>query len=83
MKNSKKKFEDDGRTIVDMSFEGTAFERSSPKKKPRDEKDTMPMDKKQTMYAIRGALAAGLLIGLVFILAFFLFILFSTNVWLR
>ncbi|WP_252891418.1 hypothetical protein [Thermoclostridium stercorarium] len=44
--------------------------------------ENMP-GKKEMFHIIMGALAAGLLIGIVFIAAFFLFILFCTEVWFK
>lgn len=75
--------DDDGRVIANMNIEGAPWyvKGSGGDSGPVDEAN-MP-DMKQTWHIITGALAAGLVIGFVFIAAFFLFILFCTKVWFR
>ncbi len=75
--------EDDGRVIADMTFGGTNLERAAQTGHPEVKENPVKLDRKQTMSAIWGALLAGLLIGLVFVVAFLLFLLFATNVWLK
>ncbi|MHB8961588.1 MAG: hypothetical protein ACYC5K_00325 [Saccharofermentanales bacterium] len=87
-KKQKKKFEDDGRVIADMSFEGTPWEntpRSSGRNKtaPPSAGSSEPLDTKQTLRAIGGALLAALMIGLVFVVGLLLFLLFAVHVWFR
>ena len=79
----KSRFEDDGRVIADMSFEGTKIERVGRKKEISAKTSEEPLDRKQTMSAVWGALLAGLLIGLVFVGVFLLFLLFATKIWFR
>ena len=79
----KSRFEDDGRVIADMSFEGTKIERAGRKKEISAKTSEEPLDRKQTMSAVWGALLAGLLIGLVFVGVFLLFLLFATKIWFR
>ncbi len=79
----KSKFEDDGRIVADMSFEGTQIERPGRNKPEPPESPNGPLDRKQTISVIRGALLAGLLIGLVFVGVFLLFLLFATKIWFR
>lgn len=79
----KSKFEDDGRIVADMSFEGTNIERADRKEPASPEFENEPLDRKQTISVIRGALLAGLLIGLVFVGVFLLFLLFATKIWFR
>lgn len=75
--------DDDGRIIANMNIEGT------PWYVPGKHGDANPVSeenmpgKKEMFHIIMGALAAGLLIGIVFIAAFFLFILFCTEVWFK
>jgi predicted lipid-binding transport protein (Tim44 family) len=79
----RKGFEDDGRVIANMNIEGTPWYVDH-KNNPGPSSPAQPTPtRKETFYLMKGALTAGLLIGFIFILAFFGFILFCTMVWLR
>ena len=92
---SKRSFEDDdGRQIADMSgiempndpMLGGLFRKK--KKAPPKEEDPAapapaPLSKKDARRIALHALLAGLVIGLIFILAAFIFLLFCRYVWLR
>ena len=92
---SRKKYEDDdGRRIVDMSsiempndpLLGGSFQRKQKKGSKEDNPDTpapCPIDKKEARRIALHALLAGLVIGLIFIAAAFVFLLFCRYVWLR
>jgi hypothetical protein len=77
-------FEDDGRVIADMNFEGAPWYE---KKKKRQQDvfvgDGTSADPKETFRMMKYATLAGLSIALVFILACFLFIMFSLTIWFR
>jgi hypothetical protein len=75
--------EDDGRVVADMNFEGAPWYRKKRKNLESVERYDLNLTKKETISLMKSALLAGLLVGFVFILAFFLFILFSTEVWLK
>lgn len=85
-KNRKQKdFEDDGRVIAPMNVEGMPWFvnqddrlKQSP---PSDENEPLQLTRKETFSLIGGVLLAVLLVGGVFLVGYFLFILFSTNVW--
>lgn len=82
MKNNKP-FEDDNRVVADMNFEGAPWYRSKKSTMGVSSQSGGELSKKETFYVMRNAIAAGLAVALVFILAAFVFILFSLEVWLR
>lgn len=87
-KKEKQKFEDDGRVVANMSFEGTPWENaprssSNGKAAPPSARSSEPLDTKQTFSAIGGALLAALLIGFAFVGGLLLFLLFAVYVWFR
>jgi len=75
--------DDDGRVIANMNIEGTPWYVGE----TSDKGDSLPEenvpDIRETLHVMKGALAAGLLIGFVFIAAFFIFLLFCTQVWFK
>lgn len=73
--------DDDGRVIANMNIEGTPWYVKENREK--DNSSSEVPDMKETYHIMKGALAAGLLIGFVFIAAFFLFLLFCTRVWFK
>lgn len=81
-KESKPKFEDDGRTIANMNVEGMPWYNPSRDRatdtSAQDFTDLTPKEKRAMM---RGILSAALLVGLIFIGGAFLFILFCTQIW--
>jgi hypothetical protein len=83
-KKEKEKFRDDGRSIADMNFDGAPWQTKS---KARIEsgsgQEELQLTKAETFQLMKTALFAGLIIGLVFVGAFLIFILFSTKIWLR
>jgi len=92
---STKKYEDDdGRRIADMSSVGIpgdpllggSFRKKKKPTPPEGHQDApapLPPDKKETRRIALHALLAGLAIGLIFIGAVFLFLLFCRYVWFR
>lgn len=79
----RKEFEDDGRVIANMNIEGTPwYVPEGIEDKTSGQNYTKPT-RGETFALIKGALAAGLVIGLVFVLAFLVFILFCTEIWFR
>jgi hypothetical protein len=93
---SKKKYEDDdGRRIADMStvempsdplLGGGSFrrkEKQRPKETDPQAPSSPPLDKKETRRIMWYALRAGLLIGLIFIGAALIFLLFCRYIWFR
>ena len=87
MKRSKNKSDwvDDGRTIADMNVEGMPWYNPARKTISQHEKKEAgtPLGIKETISMTKGVLLAALIVTSVFIVSFFLFILFCTNVWLR
>lgn len=93
MKN--RDFEDDGRQIADMSstqrsWYGLRMNRRKPKGKAVPESNSKPdyyqepeLTKKESRQLVANAILAALAIGVVFIGAAFLFLLFMTRVWLK
>jgi hypothetical protein len=97
LKSKKKKTynDDDGRVIANMDFEyepGLKWfaplkrerpkaEKESEKKNEVDMNPQPPLSRKETFIIMRSALLAGLVIGTVFILIYFLVILFFYLLW--
>lgn len=79
-KKKKNEMEDDGRVIAPMNVEGMPWYTPY---KTTSEKEKQPLDKRESRQFMFSALLATLLIGSVFIVGMFLFILFSIHVWLR
>lgn len=75
--------DDDGRIIANMNVEGTPWYVPCRKTDADPAQDRNVPGVKETWHIIKGALAAGLLIGSVFIVAFYLFILFCTEIWFK
>ncbi|MBN2261042.1 MAG: hypothetical protein JW702_10875 [Clostridiales bacterium] len=78
----KKDFIDDEWVIADMNFDGAPWQVENRKNIENSSSTLPPLTKKETMEIMRSALMAGLVIGLVFVVAFGMFILFSTQIWL-
>lgn len=76
-------FEDDGRVIADMNFEGAPWYEKKKRKQDVYVGDGSPADPRETFRMMKYATLAGLAIALAFILAFFLFIMFSLMIWFR
>ncbi|MDX9916758.1 MAG: hypothetical protein RBT15_01930 [Gudongella sp.] len=80
----KSTYEDDGRVIADMNFEGAPwYVEKKNESKAEFIGDNEPMTKKEMFLLMRYAVGAGLAIAMVFVIAFFLFILFSLKIWFR
>lgn len=92
----KKEFIDDGRSVVDMTFtEKTSWYESfaalKKQKKPMDHHvineasnaRNLELTKAETRSFTYSAILAALLVGAVFFIVFFLFILFCVYVWFR
>lgn len=75
--------DDDGRVIAKMNIEGTPWYVNESHTREASSTKESAASMKETFHIIKGALAAGLLIGLVFIFAFFIFILFCTQIWFK
>lgn len=58
-------------------------QKDNPDYVPRFEPEPQKYTTKETLYMIGGAVASGLLIAGVFIVAGFLFILFCTQIWFK
>lgn len=83
-KKEKEKFRDDGRSIADMNFDGAPWQtRGRNNIEPGPDQEGLQLTKKETFQLMKTALFAGLIIGLIFVVAFLIFILFSTKIWLR
>jgi hypothetical protein len=81
MKNNKT-FEDDNRVVADMNFEGAPWYRKKNSMNVSGQNGG-ELSKKETFYVMRNAIVAGLAVALVFILAAFVFIMFSLEVWFK
>lgn len=79
----KQKFEDDGRVVAKMNFDGATWNSAETGKAAPAVRSSEPMTPRQTFSAIGGALLAALLIGFVFVIGLLLFLLFAVNVWFR
>ncbi|HEY8421939.1 MAG TPA: hypothetical protein VIL05_09405 [Thermoclostridium sp.] len=75
--------DDDGRVIANMNIEGTPWYVKENQKQSGTSSEKPAPDVRETFYIMKGALAAGLLIGFVFIAACFVFLLFCTQVWFK
>jgi hypothetical protein len=82
-RNHKKPADDDGRVIANMNIEGTPWyvdKNSEPESSLSNEPE---LSRKEAFDLMKGALTAGLIIGIVFISIFFVFILFCTKIWFK
>ncbi|NLM11871.1 MAG: hypothetical protein GX213_14085 [Clostridiaceae bacterium] len=75
--------DDDGRVIANMNIEGTPWYVKESHLQENSSSGEFVPDRKETYHIMKGALIAGLLIGFVFIAAFFIFLLFCTRVWFK
>ena len=81
-KEKKPKFEDDGRTIANMNVEGMPwYNPVRDKEKSSISNDFEGLSRKEKRAMMGGIMAAALLIGAIFIIGAFLFVLFCTKVW--
>lgn len=81
-KKRKQYGDDDGRTVADMNVEGMPW--YVPKReKPAAGDDGPELDPAQKRAAMRGMLAAALVIAGVFVVGALLFILFCLFIWLK
>jgi len=88
---SKKKFEDDGRVIADMSstvktpwyLSFTALSKKKNKTRESLELPEIEMTKKEQRQFTISAILASLVVALIFIGALFLFILFCVYIWFK
>lgn len=81
---------DDSRVIAPMNIEGMPWHTGKDFKKPSDtdntekkQSDPEPLTKRETFSIVVNAVAAGLLIAGIFIVALILFVLFCTHIWLK
>ena len=82
--------DDDGRVIANMNVDGmpwsmrdiTARRRKSDERL-QSSQDFSDLTKEETRELVKGAMKAGLLIGGVFLVGAFLFILFCLFIWFR
>ncbi|MBQ2895639.1 MAG: hypothetical protein IJE26_03110 [Oscillospiraceae bacterium] len=82
--------DDDGRVIANMNVDGMPWSMRDvmSRRKKSDEKlqssqDFSDLTKEETRELVKGAMKAGLLIGGVFLVGAFLFILFCLFIWFR
>lgn len=82
--------DDDGRVIANMNVDGMPWSMRDvmSRRKKSDEKlqssqDFSDLTKEETRELVKGAIKAGLLIGGVFLVGAFLFILFCLFIWFR
>ena len=75
--------EDDGRTIASMNVEGMPWYVPGRADAPEATPESARMTREERRAYIWAAVRSGLLILLVFALAFFLFLLFCDFVWFR
>lgn len=73
--------DDDGRVIAPMNVEGMPWYSKAEALPGSGASGTL--DKRQTRYAMMGALKASMLVAGVFSLGLILFVLFTLNVWLK
>ncbi len=81
-KKRKQYDDDDGRTVADMNVEGLPWYVQKREKPPVSETPE-ELDPAQKRAALRGMLAAALLIAGIFIVGALLFILFCLYIWLK
>ena len=74
-------FEDDGRTVANMNVDGMPWYIDKAKQKASAEDDLQLTGKEKRAMTL-GVLSAALLVCGVLALAYFLFLLFCTEVWL-
>ncbi|HBH13290.1 MAG: Uncharacterized protein XD91_0520 [Clostridiales bacterium 38_11] len=79
----KEKFRDDSRVVADMNFDGAPWQTKSRDPIEIGSDQELLLTKKETFQVMKTALFAGLIIGIIFVGAFLIFILFSTKIWLR
>ena len=72
---------DDGHVIASMNVEGMPWYEGTPVMPSGTAGETL--DRRQTRFAIMGALKASLLIAGVFSAGLILFVLFCTEIWLK
>lgn len=85
-KDKKEKIEyiDDGRVIANMNVEGMPwYQPTKPVKNSNSESDFTDLSRKEKFAMLKGILSAALLVGFIFILGYFLFIVFCINVWFK
>jgi hypothetical protein len=82
-KNHKKPIDDDGRVIANMNIEGTPWYVDKSNEPERSLSNEPELSRKEAFHLMKGALVAGLIIGIVFISVFFVFILFCTKIWFK
>ncbi len=85
--------EDDGRSIADMNVDGMPWygrpigfgrkKANRDRKTPEYIEHDPPLSPRETRNLMIQSVVAALVIGLIFLTALFLFILFSLHVWLR
>ena len=73
--------DDDGRVIAPMNVEGMPWYSQAPALPSSGNQSSL--SKRQTRYAIMGALKASLLVGGVLSAGLILFVLFTVHVWLK
>jgi hypothetical protein len=84
-KHKKQYDDDDGRTIAHMNVDGMPWYAHGSVKSDRAGQDGCAgreqLDARQSRAFVWGVLKATLLVTLVFVVGYFLFILFCTNIW--
>lgn len=80
-KSEKYRVEDDGHVIANMNVEGMPW--YQPDKSEQKDSDFSDLTRTEKRAMLRGIFAAAFLIGGIFLLAFFLFIVFCIKVWFK
>ncbi len=84
MDKKKNKVEtDDDRVVANMNIDGMPWSAKGSPMYDQAGKGAPELTKKEKRLFTRSAVLAGLLVGAIFIIILFLFILFSINVWFR
>ena len=84
LRKNKRRYDDDGRTIADMNVDGMPWYNPNIKKSEGEgEQKPEPISKRETASWLINGILAALFIGLLFVGAAWLFIMFCTNIWLK
>lgn len=83
-KRPKKQYpDDDGRVIASMDILDDPSRKARPTEEEKKAYQEAPLTKKETFNIIASALAAALLIGLIFVVIFGIFIFILTRFWIK
>ncbi len=74
---------DEEQKIADMNIKGMPWYEPRRTCHLEEEKLIQPLNRKETLRIMFSALGAALVVGCIFLFAFFLFILFCLNIWFK